>query len=375
MVHPADADRFSILMTLRPRLRDWYAANARALPWRGPAASAYAVWVSEVMLQQTQVAAVVPYFDRWMNRFPSLEHLAAAPLEEVLRYWAGLGYYARARNLHRAAKEVAENLGGSLPSDMGALQRLPGVGRYTAGAIASLAYGEPVGIVDANVERVLCRLFGLEEDPKGAGTARRLAAIADALVPPEAPGAHNQALMELGALVCTPTDPACEKCPLLRACHAGQTASPTDWPKRRTGKRQVRVAHASAALFRTDGRLLMARRNPHGLWGGLWELPRRVCAVSETPAQAAARALQEVAGLQALVEREIAAVRHSVMHYAITLHVLYAANAEGQEMPLDCAELRWLRPHEARELPLAAPQQRALEYVVARQDEWNLVAD
>lgn len=367
MMLSQDTERLSRLVQLLPKLWDWYRANARALPWREPSTSPYAVWVSEIMLQQTQVATAAPFFERWMERFPTVRDLANAPLDEVLRYWAGLGYYARARNLHLAAKNLLASCDGKLPSDVKALLRLPGVGRYTAGAIASLAYGIPAAVVDANVARVLCRIFGVDGIPSKAATARRLAALAEALVPPDAPGLHNQAMMELGALVCSPSDPACGRCPLRDACHAAQTESPTDWPRRPAARRQVRTAHASAALFRSDGSVLLVRRAPHGLWGGMWELPRRECAAGEAPVHTAERALREVVGLRATIGAELHTVRHAVMHYAITLHVLRASEPEGDASLLDCLEVRWATPRQALELPVASPQRQALERLAAMQ--------
>lgn len=336
-------------------LLDWYRAHRRALPWRERQDDPYAVWVSEIMLQQTQVATVLPYYRRWLARFPTVEALAAAPLEDVLRLWAGLGYYARARNLHRAARIVVERHGGRVPSDPAHLAALPGIGRYTAGAIRSIAFHQPAPIVEANVMRVLSRVFALEGDPKSGPNQAQLWRLAEALIPDEQARDFNQALMELGALVCTPTDPACERCPLLPVCHAGNSPDPTAWPQMPPGRTTVRATH-SAAILRDGGRVLMVQRPPHGLWGGLWEFPRRVCESGETPPDGAARAAREIVGVEAQIGERIGTIKHSVTHHAITLHGFDARILQGAPEARDCAAVRWVTPEEWTSLPLASPQ-------------------
>ena len=204
-------------------LLSWYRLHKRDLPWRG--ASPYAVWVSEIMLQQTQVATVIPFFLRFLERFPTVEALAESPIEEILLHWAGLGYYARARNLHRAAQIVVTNHAGNVPDTPESIETLPGIGRYTAGAILSIAYNVPRPLVDANVIRVLSRVFGLRGDPKSGANQTALWSLAEQLVltAQDAPGDFNQGLMELGALVCEPSEPQCERCPLLQDCVAGNS--------------------------------------------------------------------------------------------------------------------------------------------------------
>ncbi|HWM86752.1 MAG TPA: A/G-specific adenine glycosylase [Kofleriaceae bacterium] len=257
------------------RVVAWFRRHRRDLPWRRTR-DPYAIWVSEVMLQQTRIAAVLPYYERWMDRFPSAERLAAAPLDDVLAAWSGLGYYGRARNLHRGAREVVERHGGRVPDTAAELRSLPGVGRYTAGAIASIGFGRREPLVDGNVARVLARLFAIEEDVKSASTARRLWQIAGELVPAGAPGDFNQGLMELGQEVCTPAAPRCEACPLAGSCAARATGRTAELPL--VGKRQADadkpLLRARAAWIERGGRVLLARRRPEGLFGGLWELPQ-----------------------------------------------------------------------------------------------------
>lgn len=247
----------------------------RDLPWRRTR-DPYAIWVSEIMLQQTRVAAVIPYFERWLERFPTVTALAEAPLDEVLRLWAGLGYYSRARNLHRCAQEIATHHGGKLPASATALRALPGIGRYTAGAIASIAFSLREPLVDGNVARVLARLHAIEDDIKSPAATRALWHLAGALVPAEAPGDFNQGLMELGATVCTPARPSCLVCPLRDLCRARAAGRESELPVMPARKRpeDLPLIDACALWIERRGRLLLARRAPQGLYGGLWELPQ-----------------------------------------------------------------------------------------------------
>jgi A/G-specific adenine glycosylase len=247
----------------------------RDLPWRRTR-DPYAIWVSEIMLQQTRVAAVIPYFERWLARFPTVEALAAAPLDDVLAHWAGLGYYSRARNLHRGAAEVVAQYRGALPRDPAALGALPGIGRYTAGAIASIAHGVRAPLVDGNVARVLARLYAIEGNIKATATTQRLWQLAERLVPDSAPGDFNQGLMELGATVCTPTSPTCLVCPLRAICRAHRDGREAELPEMPARKRpeELPLLASSALWIEADGALLLARRRPTGLYGGLWELPQ-----------------------------------------------------------------------------------------------------
>jgi A/G-specific adenine glycosylase len=256
-------------------LVEWYRRVRRDLPWRRTR-DPYALWVSEVMLQQTRVAVVIPYWQRWMARFPTAGALAGAPLDDVLAVWSGLGYYGRARNLHRGAREVVARYDGRLPDTAAELRTLPGIGRYTAGAIASIAFDRREALVDGNVARVLARVFAVEEDVKSAAGQKRLWQLAADLVPDEAPGDFNQGLMELGATVCAPAAPRCADCPLADPCRAhrdGRTGELPRMPERRRDADKPLLA-AAAAWVERGGKLLLARRVAGGLFGGLWELPQ-----------------------------------------------------------------------------------------------------
>ena len=334
----------------------WYRVHKRDLPWRG--ASPYAVWVSEIMLQQTQVATVIPFFLRFLARFPTVEALAAASIEDVLKHWAGLGYYARARNLHRAAQTVVEKHGGKIPATPAEIEALPGIGRYTSGAILSIAYNVARPLVDANVIRVLCRVFGLRGDPKSAVVQARLWALAEQLVPPDFPGDFNQGLMELGALICEPADPRCESCPILFHCFAGNSPEPSRLPEFPPGKAAIASAHSSALVRNSAGEVLIIQRPLHGLWGGLWEFPRTTSATGETPPEAAARAALEVVGLEVEIGEKIATVKHGVMHYKITLTGYAATLKDANAAPqcLQCSAFRWEAPENLEQYAFSSPQ-------------------
>lgn len=334
----------------------WFRAHKRDLPWRG--ATPYAVWVSEIMLQQTQVATVIPFFLRFLERFPTVEALAKAPIEEVLKHWAGLGYYARARNLHRAAQIVAEQWGGELPRTSEEIEALPGIGRYTSGAILSIAYDVPRPLVDANVIRVLSRLFGLRGDPKSAANQAALWSLAEQLVPQASPGDFNQGLMELGALICSPADPKCERCPLLADCVAGNSADPSALPEFPAGRATVAETHSAALIRDHAGRFLIIQRPLHGLWGGLWEFPRVVCESGEAPTEGAARAAGEVVGLEVEIGAKVGRVKHAVTHHRITLYGFEARPRDLRPRPqaLDCAAFRWENPDRLADHAFSSPQ-------------------
>lgn len=306
-------------------LLDWYDRHARSLPWRappnGPARmDPYRVWLSEVMLQQTTVATVSPYFERFVSRWPTVADLAAAPREDVLRLWAGLGYYSRARNLHAAALAVAG--AGGFPADETALRALPGVGAYTAAAIATIAFGLPANVVDGNVERVMARLHAVETPLPDAKP--ELAALAARYVTPERPGDWAQALMDLGATVCTPRAPGCDRCPAAFACKALESGAPETFPRRRAKAAKPERYGVAFRLLR-GGDILLTRRPEKGLLGGMVALPTtpwrdevwdRDAARAHAPADADWRAS--------------GAVRHVFTHFTLTLEVWTAeGDAEG----------------------------------------------
>ena len=356
------------MKSLSGALVDWYRAVKRDLPWRRTR-DPYAIWVSEIMLQQTRVAVVVPYWERWMERFPSAAALAGAELDDVLAAWSGLGYYGRARNLHRGAREVVARYAGRLPDTAGELRSLPGVGRYTAGAIASMAYGRREPLVDGNVARVLARLFAVEEDVKSATGQKRLWQLAGDLVPADTPGDFNQALMELGATVCTPAAPRCPACPLVAHCLARQAGREGELPRMPGRMRDADkpVLRAAAAWIERGGRFLLARRTPEGLFGGLWELP-----------QAASRAqLARILAGFGLAWRSPAIPVHRhrqvLSHRRLAIDV-YAAAAAGRLVGVRRAgpyeRAAWHSPASLAGLGLAAASRAVVERY-REQDGWS----
>lgn len=342
------------LAFLQPRLLAWYRAHRRDLPWRRTK-DPYAIWISEIMLQQTQVQTVIPYYERFVERFPTVSDLASAELEEVLKCWAGLGYYSRARNLHAAAKQIVEQHDGVFPESFEAVLALPGIGRYTAGAILSIAHDRSVPILDGNVIRVLSRVFLISGDPDTAPVKERLWSLAEAVIPEGEAGDFNQAMMELGARVCTPFEPDCARCPLETICQARRAGIQDKLPETRKGPATVRVKEVAAVIER-EGRFLIARRPPEGLWGGLWEFPRGRCVAEETLDACLVRVAQDALGVEVRVGSPLAKIKHMVMHYSIALQALRAEILSGEPKAIDYAELRWATLEEMTTLPFSAPQ-------------------
>jgi A/G-specific adenine glycosylase len=346
---------------LQEALLHWYDGQKRDLPWRHRR-DAYAIWVSEVMLQQTQVAVVLRFWAAFLERFPTLESLAAAPLDSVLAAWSGLGYYARARNLHRAAAAVVERHGGALPPSATALAELPGFGRYTVGAVASIAFGLPEPVVDGNVARVLSRLFAVRGRPGMPERERLLWTLATRLVAPRRPGDWNQALMELGATVCRVTRPACLLCPLRRDCEALALGEVERIPPPRLApeRKQLRLA---VAVVRRRGRVLLARRPARGLFGGLWELPAVEVSLAAGPAEVQTL-LAALLGQKTRVLGALGEVRRVLTHRELSLH-LFAVQAPARPGKGDYLALRWATSEEARALGVSAAMRAALARVDA----------
>ncbi len=327
----------------------WYDRHRRALPWRRDR-DPYRVWISEIMLQQTRVETVLPYYRRFLERFPTVEALAAAPLDDVLALWSGLGYYRRARQLHAAAGRIARR---GFPESAAGLAELPGIGAYTAAAIASIAFGEAVPVVDGNVERVVARRLALAEDPKRAPAGRLIRAAAGELVDPRRPGDSNQALMEVGATICAPRAPRCLLCPLAEGCRARELGDPERFPPARKRRAPERV-HRVVAWVERDGRHLLFRR-PDGeeLLAGTWELPW--CEPAAAPRQVDRAAVEgdlgrRYGGRWALAEA-VARARHSITYRAIELDVWRAWVERGGHGVAEGPEAGWFS---ARELAAVA---------------------
>ncbi len=341
---------------LRRALVAWFARARRTLLWRADR-DPYRIWVSEIMLQQTQVATVVPYFARFLDAFPTLTHLAAADEQDVLRLWEGLGYYRRARNLHRAARQVVALHRGRFPDDPAAVQALPGVGRYTANAILSQAFDQRLPILEANSERVLCRLLGVRDEPGGGLTRRWLWRAAEALLPTRRVGDFNQALMELGALVCTPARPRCGECPVAGDCQARALGLQEAIPARPAAKEPVEVQEA-AVVVRRGPRVLLVQRPDGGRWSGLWEFPHAPLEGEETHADAARRLLPGLTGVRADLGPELLTLAHGVNHFRIALVCFEAHYRAGAFASAFYRRGLWLFPRALARYPVSAPQRR-----------------
>lgn len=335
---------------LSDRLLDWYARCGRSLPWRG-LGDPYAVWVSEIMLQQTRVETVAPYFERWMARFPRLPDLAAAGEQEVLSLWEGLGYYSRARNLLRAARIVMDEYGGQLPRHPAALRKLPGVGRYTAGANASIAFGVDAATLDGNLRRVFARLFDVDEPAASPAGGKRLWALAEEYLPPGRAGDYNQALMDLGATVCLPRNPRCSLCPLMDLCRARRAGTQESRPVTKP-KKEVPHYTVSAAVLRREGSYLLAQRPSTGLLGGMWEFPGGKAEPGESLEGCLRREIREELGAGIEVGAPIGVYRHAYTHFRITLHAFLCELADGEPRPLEAAALAWVAPVDFGRYPM-----------------------
>ncbi len=343
-----------------PRLLTWYGRHGRDLPWR-KTRDPYRIWLSEIMLQQTTVAAVIPYYQRFLETFPDTALLAAAPLERVIELWAGLGYYSRARNLHRAAQAVVSDFGGSFPPSVDALLTLPGIGRSTAGAIVSIAFDRPAPILDGNVRRVLVRLFALEEDPRSPAAERRLWAWAEALTAQDHPHDYAQAIMDLGATVCTPRDPDCPACPLVELCQARLCGLERRLPASRPVK-AIPVRRQVALLAERNGRYLVRPRPAEGFLGGLWEFPVADVCDGESPTAAAGRLAGEL-GLSG----ELAAagtLKHAYSHFTLELDVVRILKASPGR--ISEGGWQWHTPAQLAAVPLHGAHRKAWEFVTDR---------
>jgi A/G-specific adenine glycosylase len=333
-MRPADVPR------LRRRLLAWYEGHRRRLPWRATR-DPYRIWVSEVMLQQTQVQTALPYYRRFLKRLPSLRKLAGADPQAVLKLWEGLGYYARARNLHRAAGILVER-SGRIPDRWEDFRALPGVGDYIAAAVLSMAFGQPYAVVDGNVKRVLARLLTIGAAINQSRSHKTFQAAADRLLDRRRPGDFNQAMMELGALVCTPKAPACDRCPLMRVCAAQQGGTVASYPRRTAARAVPEVEIAVGVVFK-NGRVLITRRPTEGLLGGLWEFPGGKLHEGERPEEACRREIKEEVHLDVSIEAPLAQVRHAYSHLRIRMHVFRCRFRAGRVRLNGPVDYRWIQ--------------------------------
>ncbi len=333
---------------IQKNLLHWYNTHHRHLPWR-ESCDPYRIWVSEVMLQQTQVKTAVPYFLAFVDRFPTLESLARADLEKVLKSWEGLGYYARARNLHKAAQQVVQHMDGRIPHRFSDFKALPGVGDYIASAVMSMAFNQVHAVVDANVKRVLARLLCLDIPVNQSSAHTRFKAVADTLVDRTDPGSFNQALMELGALVCTPSAPDCGRCPLAHPCLALAGCQVSRYPLRLKAKK-IPCHHISTGIVIKAGRVLVTRRKLDGLLGGLWEFPGGKRKNKESAEDACIREIKEETGLDVRIVSFLTHVRHAYTHFKIEMDIFYCDYISGDVVLDGPIDHKWIAPENIHRL-------------------------
>lgn len=331
-------------------LLDWYSKNRRQMPWR-ETSDPYKIWISEIMLQQTRVDTVIPYYERFLKRFPTVDKLASADQQTVLKLWEGLGYYSRARNMHYAAKQIVSDYKSTFPGTYAGLLKLKGVGPYTAAAISSIAFNRKQAVVDGNVIRVLSRYFGIKDDVRRSAVKKQIQKLADSIIPEDSPGDFNQAMMELGATVCTPSKPQCESCPVSTQCIAYQSAEteiiPYKSPKKKIPHHQIAVG----MITNRSDELLIALRPNDAMLGGLWEFPGGKQESDESLKQTVRRELFEELGVKVNVADKFMDLKHAYSHFKITLHAYWCSIEEGTPKPNSSVKLNWVTLNEIEQYP------------------------
>lgn len=351
---------------LRQSLLVWYGECGRDLPWRR-SRNPYHIWISEIMLQQTQVKTVIPYYTRWLQQFPTVESLATAEQQQVLKAWQGLGYYARARNLHRAAQTVVQQFKGLFPADLSSALALPGIGRTTAGGILSAAYDLPVSILDGNVKRVLARLVALSVPPNRA--LPKLWQLSSELLDEHNPRDFNQALMDLGATVCTPKNPDCLQCPWNKFCQAYTLNMQNELPVSESRTPLPHKMIGVAVIWDDKGQILIDRRRQEGLLGGLWEFPGGKIEPGETVEECIVREIQEELGIVITVGDRLITIDHAYSHFRVTLNVYNCRYVSGDPQPIECDEVRWVTLNEIDRYPFPKANVQIIEALVKQQEQ------
>ncbi|WP_309143871.1 A/G-specific adenine glycosylase [Oscillatoria sp. HE19RPO] len=346
------------ILDLRESLLSWYAQEGRDLPWRHHR-DPYPIWISEVMLQQTQVKTVIPYYERWLERFGTIASLAESSQQDVLKLWQGLGYYARARNLHAGAQAIVHDYGGSFPMTLEAALALPGIGRTTAGGVLSAAFNLPLPILDGNVKRIFARLIGLQVPP--AKAMKLLWQCSEVLLDPENPRDFNQALMDLGATVCTPKAPECSRCPWMAHCQAYHLQMQADLPMRETSSPLPHKLIGVAVIWNDRGEILIDRRRQEGLLGGLWEFPGGKIEPGETVSDCIHREIREELAIAVEVGAKLITLEHAYTHFRVTLTVHHCRHVSGEPQPLESDEVRWVRLDEIDQFPFPKANVKIIE--------------
>ena len=363
---PGDPPIRGLFMTQVPEiapalLSRWDSGHAH-WPWRDNQ-DPYAIWVAEVMLQQTQITTVLPYYERWMKRFPTVINLADASLDEVLKVWEGLGYYSRARNLYAAAGIVVEQLDGHVPQTLEGLMNLPGIGRYTASAIASIAFNLAVPAVDGNVTRIFSRLFDLPDDIGKPATKDKMWKLAGDLLSLDRPGDFNQALMELGQTICLPSIPDCMKCPISTFCLAYRRGTQLERPVRQKRPPTPHIQVTAGIIYRGDGRFLITKRPLNGLLGGLWEFPGGKQEDGESLEDSLRREIMEELGIDIELDRRLVVVEHAYTHFRITLHAFIAHKKEGTPQNLGVADHAWVTIADLEKYAFAMADRKIIKHL------------
>ena len=333
-------------------LLPWFDQNKRDLPWRRNR-NPYATWISEIMLQQTRVDTVKPYFERWMERFPNVSALADADEQDVLRLWEGLGYYSRARSLHKAARLIVSEYEGQLPRDPAILRKLPGIGDYTAGAIASIAYGEPAAALDGNIRRILARYYDIGEPVRAPKTEKKLWQLAEDSLDRDRPGDHNEALMDLGSAVCLPADPKCLICPLAGECLALQNGTVSERPVLIKADPIPHYTVTAAVLPDPEGKkFLLTRRPLKGMLGGLWEYPGGKQEAGESLEDCIRREIREELDVEIEVGEPFGIYHHAYTHFKVTLHAFICTITAGTPRPMAAIGMDWFAREDLAGLPM-----------------------
>lgn len=346
------------------KLIDWFLAHKRDLPWRSQPRDAWFTLLSEVMLQQTRVDQVLPYFEKFVKRFPTIQDFAQAERDDILLMWEGLGYYSRARNLHETAKSIVSTFKGVIPSDYQTLLSIKGIGPYTAAAIASQVFQQPHAVVDGNVIRVLARYTGIQEDVSSSKTKKIIQEIADSLIDHSQAGTFNEAIMELGATVCKPKNPLCEKCPISQGCvalHSVQTDTiPYKAPKKKVPHHHIGIG----VIFNHEGKLLIAKRPDDKMLGGLWEFPGGKQEKGETIEETIIREFDEEVGIQIELERPYPPIKHAYSHFKITLQAWRGRLISGEAQSKESSEIRWIEPDELTNYAFPKANRKLVDYIL-----------
>jgi A/G-specific adenine glycosylase len=358
-------ERITMPAPFAPRLLQWYDRHAADLPWRADS-DPYRVWLSEIMLQQTQVETVKPYYRRFLGTYPSVAALAAAPLADVLKLWEGLGYYSRARHLHQTAQIVAQQMNGQFPATADDLRKLPGIGRYTAGAIASIAFGQAVPVLDGNVIRVFARLTDLADDVTQPTTQAKLWELAESWLPAERAGDYNQALMELGRTICKPRHPLCAQCPLQTDCRAYANGTQAERPVKAKKAPTPHYDVTAGIIWNDTGQVLIAQRPPDGLLGNLWEFPGGKREPGESLPDCLRRELREELGIEVEVGELFVVVQHGFTHFRITLHAFTCRYLNGEPQRLGVQAWAWVTPDELSAYAFGKADREVIRALAAR---------